>query len=58
MEGRRHQLIESLATDIVERVLEKFGQVHHVDVFVKKPQVALMGQLEYAGVRLRRSRVE
>eukprot|EP00215_Chloropicon_roscoffensis_P009162 CAMPEP_0196639694 /NCGR_PEP_ID=MMETSP1085-20130531/2215_1 /TAXON_ID=41879 ORGANISM="Pycnococcus sp, Strain CCMP1998" /NCGR_SAMPLE_ID=MMETSP1085 /ASSEMBLY_ACC=CAM_ASM_000807 /LENGTH=146 /DNA_ID=CAMNT_0041968771 /DNA_START=16 /DNA_END=456 /DNA_ORIENTATION=+ len=58
VEGRRHQLIESLATDIVERVLEKFGQVHHVDVFVKKPQVALMGQLEYAGVRLRRSRVE
>ncbi|QDZ17964.1 dihydroneopterin aldolase [Chloropicon primus] len=56
--GRRHELVESLASTIVASVFRGFEQVEHVDVFVKKPQVALMGELEYAGVRMLRTRDE
>ena len=54
--GKTRNLVETLASDIAETILGGFPKVQSVDVFVKKPQVALMGDLKYAGVRIRRTR--
>ena len=54
--GRRYNLVEGLAHDIIRTVFDEFGQVEAIDVFVKKPQVALMGDLEYSGVQMLRCR--
>ena len=55
-EGKRYTLIESVAQDIVSNVFETFQQVEAIKVRVKKPQVALMGELEYSGVQIHRFR--
>ena len=53
---KRYELIESIAHDIASTVLGTFAEVQGVKVRVKKPQVALMGQLEYSGVQIYRTR--
>ncbi len=53
---KRYQLIEAIAQDIAASILGGFRQVDSVQVAVKKPQVALMGQLDYSGVEIHRFR--
>jgi dihydroneopterin aldolase len=53
---KRYKLVESIAHEIASTVLGTFGEVHGVKVRVKKPQVALMGQLDYCGVQIHRIR--
>ena len=54
-EGSSLNLLETLAETIAARVLSDFD-VRAVAVRVKKPDVALGGALDYAGVRIYRER--
>lgn len=54
-EGQRYQLIEAVAEQIAQRLLQVDG-VEAVVVRVRKPQVALGGPLKYAAVQVRRER--
>ena len=40
-DGRRFQLLESLAAAVADALLERFGQVERVRVRVRKPEVEL-----------------
>ena len=51
LEGRRHRLLESLASTVGERVLAQFP-ADRVMVRIKKPSVPIAGHLEYAGVEM------
>jgi len=53
---QEHRLVEALATRIARAVLEKF-QAERVTVTVRKPK-PIAGVLEYAGVRITRTRTE
>ena len=54
--NQEHKLVEALGERIARAVLEKFDCAA-VNVTVRKPR-PLAGVLEYAGVRLRRSRAD
>lgn len=56
VEGRPRQLVESVATDIAEGVLNKIPLAQAVRVRVLKPHVALPAQLDGIGVELERTR--
>ena len=53
---KRYNLLESIAHDIAKGILGSFGDVDAVKVRVKKPHVALMGDLEYSAVQIHRAR--
>jgi len=53
---QEHRLVEALAARIARAVLEKF-QAERVTVTVRKPK-PIAGVLEYAGVRITRTREE
>ena len=56
VEDSRHDLLESLAESIAQRVLQEFD-VHSVKVSVKKPAAPIKGStLNYAGVTILRER--
>jgi dihydroneopterin aldolase len=55
VEGPSRQLLEALAEAIAGELLAAF-EVLEVVVRVRKPQVPLPGQLDYAGVEIRRRR--
>jgi len=54
--NREHRLVESLGGHIAEALLSKFD-VEAVVVVVRKPK-PIAGVLDYAGVRIRRSRAD
>jgi 7,8-dihydroneopterin aldolase/epimerase/oxygenase len=56
VEGTRLRLLESMATRIAERVLEH-PQVDAVTVRVRKLRLPRRGELDYAGVEIRRARI-
>lgn len=47
--GRRRQLIEAVAHDIASEVLGHSSKIGSVAVTVKKPHVAVPGQVDYLG---------
>jgi len=53
VEGPSFQLLEALAQTIARELLARFA-VEEVVVRVRKPEVALPGELAYAGVEIRR----
>jgi len=53
MDGRQFNLLEGLAERIAREILARF-LVEEVVVRVSKPQVALEGMVEYAGVEIHR----
>lgn len=55
VEGPSHFLLEALAEAIAGELLVRFD-VEEVTVRVRKPEVALPGELGYAGVEIRRHR--
>jgi dihydroneopterin aldolase len=55
VEGPSHFLLEALAEAIADELLARFD-VEEVTVRVRKPEVALPGELGYAGVEIRRRR--
>ena len=54
--GPGRDLIEAVAEDITVSILDRYQRVHSVRVRVKKPEVPIEGQLEYAGVEIVRRR--
>ena len=57
VEGTPRKLVEHVGYRIIENILDRFPKVHSVKVRVRKPQVQLKGELDYAGVELWRQRV-
>jgi dihydroneopterin aldolase len=55
-EGRPYRLLEALAERIATEILAVESAVHSVAVTVRKPGVPIDGVLDYAGVRVERSR--
>lgn len=56
VEEHSYRLLEALGERIAEDVLGRFERVTRVIVNVRKPGVPIDGVLEYAGVRLERTR--
>ncbi len=56
--GRQYRLIESLAGEVVERILESQPRVAAVTVTVKKLLPPVPGVVEYAAVEMTRRRAE
>lgn len=54
--GERFNLIEALAERIASRVLDNHPAVRSVEVEVRKPDAPLPGVLDYAAIRIQRSR--
>lgn len=57
VETWRFKLIESLAENIAESVLDKFIKVQEINVVVKKPEAPVPGLFDYVAVEIRRSRI-
>jgi dihydroneopterin aldolase len=55
-EGRPYRLLEALAGRLATEILAVESAVQSVVVTVRKPGVPIEGVLEYAGVRVERSR--
>ena len=53
---RRYHLIEALAEDIADQILEAVPAIEAVEVTVRKPQVPLIGILDYVSVTIHRER--
>lgn len=53
---RRYHLIEALAQDIADQILEAVPAIEAVEVTVRKPQVPLGGILDHVSVKLHRER--
>jgi len=56
VESTTFRLLEALAEAISHEILADFAPVDSVLVRVRKPEVSLGGQLDYAGVEIRRGR--
>jgi dihydroneopterin aldolase len=56
VESTTFRLLEALAEAISNEILADFPQVDEVGVRVRKPQVALGGRLDWAGVEIWRQR--
>lgn len=56
-EGRPYRLLEALAERLATEILAVESAVRGVVVTVRKPGVPIDGALDYAGVRIERSRV-
>jgi dihydroneopterin aldolase len=50
VENDRVKLLETLACDIIDRILENFARVAAVEITIKKPGVPLPGVLDYVAV--------
>jgi dihydroneopterin aldolase len=55
-EGRPYRLLEALAERLAGEILAVESAVQSVAVTVRKPGVPIDGELDYAGVRIERSR--
>ncbi len=58
VEGKRFNLLETLAVRLAGALLESFGQVESVAVQVRKPQAPLPGIFEDVAVAVERHRSE
>lgn len=57
VEEWRFKLIEALAENIAQAVLDKFLSVQEIHVTVRKPEAPVPGLFDYVGVEIRRSRI-
>ncbi len=55
-EDERYSLIEALAHNIAQCILDEFAIVQNVQISVKKPQAPINGMFDYMQVSVRRSR--
>lgn len=55
-DGRRFQLLESLAAAVADGLLDRFVQVERVEVRVRKPEVDPGAPVEFAAATVRRER--
>jgi dihydroneopterin aldolase len=53
---KRYHLIEALAQDIADRIMETAPAIDAVEVTVRKPQVSLGGVLDHVSVTIHRER--
>lgn len=53
---KRFKLIEALAEDIAQEVLEAFEKVEEINVVVRKPEAPVAAIFDYVGVEIRRKR--
>lgn len=53
---KKYHLMEALAEDIADAVLNKFTRINEVTVKVRKPQVPVGGLMEYVEVEINRLR--
>ena len=58
VENKRFDLIEAVAENIADEVLNKFSLLNSVMVRVKKPEAPVNGIYDYFAVEIRRNRNE
>ncbi len=56
VENKRFKLIEALAENIADSVLEGFTKVQEINVTVRKPEAPVPGIFDYVAVEIRRTR--
>lgn len=56
VQGKPRQLLETVAENITSTVLDKYKRVQAVTVSIKKPHVAVGGQLDSLGIEITRLR--
>lgn len=56
VEHRRVKLLETLASHIIDRVLETSPRVTRVDIVIRKPSVPVSGVLDYVSVETSKER--
>ncbi|MDO8540673.1 MAG: dihydroneopterin aldolase [Opitutaceae bacterium] len=56
VEQDRVKLLETLANDIIDRILAKFARVQQVDITIKKPSVPVPGALDYVALETSKTR--
>ena len=52
MEGPACQLVEAVANKIATQILSDFPQIKAIRVRIGKPQVAVVGVVDYLGVEI------
>ena len=57
VENDRFKLIEALAENIAENVLEKFEKIEEINILVKKPEAPIPAIFDHVGVEIRRKRI-
>lgn len=55
-ENKEFDLIEALAENIAQTILEQFALVEEVTIKVKKPEAPVAGVFDYVGVEIKRTR--
>lgn len=50
VEHDRVKLLETLANDIIDRILESCSRVNQVEIIIKKPSVPMPGALDYVAI--------
>jgi 7,8-dihydroneopterin aldolase/epimerase/oxygenase len=50
--GKRHYLIEALATEIAKKLCDRFPPIRHVEITVRKPNAPVPGVLDYVEVKI------
>ncbi len=58
VENEKLNLIEALAEEIAQRILDKFEKVKEIMIRVKKPEAPVPGIYDYFAVEIRRGRNE
>lgn len=58
VQGRPHQLLESLAEKICREVLASDARIAAVQLAIRKPQVAVAGVVESLGIEIKRCRAQ
>lgn len=56
MEGHTYALLEAVAENLAESLLQAFPRLHQVTLNINKPQAPLGLPLDYAGIEITRSR--
>jgi len=56
VEKDRVKLLETLARDIMDRILENFARVTGVEIVIKKPSVPMAGVLDYVAIETSKAR--
>lgn len=57
VEDWRFMLIEALAENIADSILEKFIKVQKINITVKKPEAPVPGVFDHVAVQIERSRI-
>lgn len=56
VENKRFKLIEALAENIAEVLLENFIKIQEINIIVRKPEAPIAGIFDHVGVDIRRTR--